>query len=157
MTAPTGPVDFRFHLPPGPPLPPKSWQQRNRWLIRTGTVVAVVVMVALGVTALVRGYQERSTITAMGAVTVDCGTRAAVGSAQIAYGDIVELYDADDSGAGPLATTRLTGLHRLAGGACLAEFEVDDVKTVDVYVVRIGEHYRGLVTAAALSAGYLFA
>lgn len=156
MTAPTQQIDVRFHLPPGPPLPPKTWQQRYRWPIRIGSVIVALAVTVLGVLALVVGVDSRSTITAAGAVTIDCGTRAAVGSAQVSFGDTVELYDADDVRGGPLATTRLDTLRVMGGDTCFAEFEVDDVKTVDVYVVRIGKTFRGLATAEGLRTGYLF-
>jgi hypothetical protein len=156
MTAPTPQVDVRFHLPPGPPLPPKSWQQRYRWPIRIGSVTVALAVTVLGVLALVVGVDSRSTITANGAVTIDCGTRAAVGSAQVSFGDAVALYDADDVHGGPLATTRLDKLRVMGGDTCFAEFEVEDLKTVDVYVVRMGKNFRSLVTADGLRAGYLF-
>ena len=73
----------------------------------------------------------------------------------MAFGDPVSVYDADTDGA-PLASTRLDRFRRLAGGACLAGFEIHDLTTVDVYVVQIGDRYRRLVPPDSLAAGYVF-
>ncbi|GEE03261.1 hypothetical protein nbrc107696_37070 [Gordonia spumicola] len=151
------PVDVRFHLPQGPQLPPKSWQRRYRWPIRVGSVVAVLVFVAASTVAIVYGFAARSTITASGAVTVDCVTRTAGGSSQIRFGAPVALYDADDTDGSPLATTYLDGLRRLGGDVCLADFEVKDLDSVPLYTVTIGDDFRALVSSGALEAGYLFA
>ncbi|MCF8589212.1 hypothetical protein [Gordonia liuliyuniae] len=152
--------DVRFHLPPGPPLTPKRWQRRYKWPIRIASIVVVLAAIIAGTVAVIEGFHERSTITATGAVTVDCGTRAVAGSIPVAFGDAVTIYDATGREAGPdepLAVTRLSRLEGLAGETCLAEFEVRDLPVVDAYVVRIGERYRQVVTPAALSNGYLFA
>ncbi|GAA4679489.1 hypothetical protein [Gordonia humi] len=157
MTEPSAGVpDVRFHLPPGPAVPPKSWQRRYKWPIRIATAVVVLATVVGGLVALVAGYQARSTITAIGGVTVDCGTRAAAGTVPVAFGDRVEIFDAAENRSAPLAATRLDRLKALGGETCIAQFEVDDLETVDAYVVRIGDDYRRIVTPSALQAGYLF-
>lgn len=158
MTAHT--PDVRFHLPPGPPLPPKRWQRRYRWPIRVASVVVVLAALIVGTIAVIEGIHQRSTIDAVGAVTVDCGTRAVAGSIPVAFGDPVVIYDAtgrEADGDDPLAVTALSRLDVLAGDTCLAEFEVRDLQVADAYVVRIGDTYRKLVTPAALEGGVVFA
>ncbi|WP_132991496.1 hypothetical protein [Gordonia zhaorongruii] len=148
-------ADIRFHLPAGPPVRQATWRRRYRWPIRIGSIVVVLVLAALAITALVVGADERSQITARGAVTIDCGTRAATGTIPVSFGDQVQIFDAE-APDGPLASTRLNELRKLGGDTCLAAFVVEDLAVVDVYVVRIGDDYRKLVPAGALVSGYLF-
>ncbi|MCF8605785.1 hypothetical protein L5I01_20740 [Gordonia sp. HY442] len=152
--------DVRFHLPPGPPVKPKRWQRSCKWPIRIASVIVVLAALVAGTLAVVEGFHQRSTMTAVGGVAVDCGTRAVAGSIPVAFGDSVAVFDAS-SGASPrdepLAVTRLSRLAVLTGDTCLAEFEIRDLPVVDAYVVRIGDSYRQVVGSAALRGGYLFA
>lgn len=158
MTA--GTPEVRFHLPPGPPTKPKRYQRRYRWPIRIASVVVVVAALVAGTLAVIEGFHQRSTITALGGVTVDCGTQAVAGSIPVAFGDRVEVFDATRDASpsdGPIAVSRLSRLKVLAGETCLAQFEIHDLPVADAYVVRIGERFRQLVTPAALEGGHLFA
>ena len=148
--------DLRFHLPPGQPVRSSGWRRRYRWHIRIGSIAAAVLLVIAALVAMGVGAYERMYFTASGAVTVDCATQQGIGTVPVRFGDPVSIYDAQTRGGAPLARTRLDELRALGGGTCLARFEVHDLKTVDAYVVMIGDGYRRLVTAPALAAGYVF-
>ncbi|MFT4087459.1 MAG: hypothetical protein QM658_09950 [Gordonia sp. (in: high G+C Gram-positive bacteria)] len=154
---PTAQPQVQYFLPPGRPLPLRTWQRKSKGWVWGISVVAGIVFVAGAIIAITVGVLSGQTFTATGALQVDCATGQSLNDPRIIAGESVRIYDAKSGDL--LAHSKLDRRVEAKGGtgACYATFVVEDVPAADsgTYLLEIGDSYSQLASRDALEGGVL--